>query len=504
METNIEKLRYNSVSKRTFTTNVSGKESVDENAKVLCVNATASCGRSEILNNEVIIEGVVKYVAVLKINENIKTVERSERFTVNESISGINPDSNMLISSAVDKVKGYIEAGKIMFSATVNINAVLISSKELTYINQLNDDYRKKEKTLKCFNTYLIKNLRFGVNEDTELSPRLPEINEILTSQASVSVKEAHISAGQLILGGDITVQTVYNSTDEYDPIVQVTDKFDFSQLIDINENGAQNPFAVLNIEEIAANIKPNEQGEIRCIEYNLGLYGYAFAGENIEYCIVSDAYSLKNKIECVCDEIEYSFIESEINSVLSKSINVYVPENCNPIARICSVTFTPENVESKVADSKAFIKCMGDVSVIYTASGTGETVGFNTTVNFDLTFENMLLSDAKDIFTYISINDMQAVLISGKEIEIRAGLNLKVIPENVIKEKIVTDFKNSEKNDFPEFGIIIYNVQNNDCLWDICKNYGVDEEDVLKLNPDISQKLNTGDKIYLFRKLEV
>ena len=80
----------------------------------------------------------------------------------------------------------------------------------------------------------------------------------------------------------------------------------------------------------------------------------------------------------------------------------------------------------------------------------------------------------------------------------------LKIIPYNLIKERIVVDINDSEKNDFPEFGIIIYNVQKDDELWDICKKYGVSEDDVLKLNPEISKNLNAGDKIYLFRKLEV
>lgn len=504
MEFNNEKLRYNSIVKRNFTANVSGKETVGDDAKVLCTNATVSCGRSEILNNEVIIEGVVKYTTVLKTNESIRTVERSERFTINENIQGISPDSNVLTSPTVDKVRGYIEAGKIMFSATVNVTAILISSKEQPYVKELNEDYRVKGNVLKCFNSYLIKNLRFGTNEETELSPRLPEVDDILISQASVSVKEAHISAGQLIIGGDINVQTVYSSTDEYDPVVQISEKFDFSQLIDINENTAENPFVILNVEEINTNIRANEQGEIRKIEYNIGLYGCAFAGKNIEYEVVSDAYSLKNKTECVFDEIDYTVVENEINSVLSKSIVVNVPENSIPISRICSVTFTPEIFESKIIDSKLLLKCNGNVNAIYTAAGTGEIVGFNTTINFDLLFENVLLKDVKDAFLYISINDMQAVLVSGKEIEIRTGINLKIIPYNLIKERIVVDINDSEKNDFPEFGIIIYNVQKDDELWDICKKYGVSEDDVLKLNPEISKNLNAGDKIYLFRKLEV
>ena len=113
------------------------------------------------------------------------------------------------------------------------------------------------------------------------------------------------------------------------------------------------------------------------------------------------------------------------------------------------------------------------------------------------IVFENVILNGAEDIFAYVSLTDMQAVLVSGPEIEIRAGLNVKAIPQCNVNERIVTDIKISETNDFPEFGIIIYNVQRNDSLWDICKKYGVDEEDVIKLSKEVIEEFIQNKKIF-------
>lgn len=503
MELNIEKIRFDSMKKRTFSINVSCKESISDSAKVLGINAYASCGRSEMLSNEVVIEGVVRYTAIIKENDEIKKVERSERFTLSDFVDDVKPDSKMNTFVSVSKVRGYIEAGKLMLSCAVNVNALIINSEEVEYVKELPEDYRKKEKELKVFNDSLIKTLRFGINDETELSPRLPEVKDILISNAFVTVKEARVTAGQLILAGEISLQTLYNSIDEFEPIFQVTDKFDFSQLIDINEE-MNNPFVVLNIEDINSNVKPNEQGEMRIIEYNIGLYGYAVESNEVKCNVVLDSYSLKNKTDCEYTEINCSVLGEEFNSAINKSISVKVPEGSKHISRINSVTFNPEVVESNVIDSKIFLKCRGEVNAIYTVSGAEETDGFNTTVEFDFVSENMLIEDAEDVITYLSLSDMQAFLISGNEIEIRAGFNLKFIPKYSVNEKIVCNIKVSEKNDFPDFGIIIFNVQPGEDLWGICKKYGVDEEEVTKLNPNISNVLLSGGKIYLFRKISI
>ena len=54
-----------------------------------------------------------------------------------------------------------------------------------------------------------------------------------------------------------------------------------------------------------------------------------------------------------------------------------------------------------------------------------------------------------------------------------------------------------------PEFGIIIYTVQKSDSMWDICKRFCVDENEVRSLNPELKQEPTEGEKIYIFIPLK-
>ncbi len=505
MDFNSEKLSFDRTEKRNYTLNVSAKELIDDCAKLLTVNAFACCNRCEMLNNEVLIEGIINFCAIIRNDQGIKKIERSERFSINETCQGATPKSYMLATADCEKVRGYIEAGNLMLNSAVNISAILITPVEVDCYQDIDgDEFRKKEQEI-CLNKIgYTKNIRFSVTEEKELSPRVPEVDQILSVTSSVCVKEAHISTGQLIIGGEVSLQTVYNSVDEYEPIVQVTDNFDFSHIIELKDIDMGNPIVNLSVEEISTSVLPNEQGEMRRITYSVGLCGYVYTTENNVCKVITDMYSISQKINCTMKNIDITELSESISVSTSKNIPVKVPENKTPIARINSVSFMPSVISCEMDMLKAIVKCNGEVSVVYTASGTGETDGFNTSVNFDIGVDSVQFNDIKDILATISLKDMQAVLLAGNEVEIRAGFFADFVPQKTEKSSVISDISIDEECDFPEFGIIIYNVQKGENLWDICKKYGVDIDEIKKLNNDLSDNPEANRKIYIFRKLAV
>ena len=505
MEFNTEKLQFDSVETKKYNVNVSAKELVYDGAKVLSTVAYVCCGRSEIINNEVILEGVVNFVAIVKNHDEINKIERSERFSLSEKIVSQNKISNVFASSKVRKIRAYCEANNLMLSCNVDISALFIVSDHIEYISDnLGEEYKKKTEPVKLYKNIFAKQMRFSVSECTELSPRVPEIKEILSVSAFPCVRETHVSAGQLIIGGEISVQTVYRSVDEYDPIIQINDKIDFSQIIEVSEMTANDPIVNLSVEDVNGTVSLNEQGETRVITYSIGLCGYAFANETVEKEFIVDAYSTNRRIECKNNKAEIYGISDKTSVFTNKNIYVRVPEGKAPVSRAIAVTFLPSVLSSEIVNSKANLKCSADVSVIYSASGTGENEGFNTSVEFEIFLDNILPNKCDAVITDLTLNDMQAVLLSGTELEIRTGLNIEILPQYISNAQLVTEIKESDEKDFPEFGVIIYNVQPGDTLWDISKKYGVDSEDLLKLNHELCEYPEVGQKLYIFRRLVV
>ena len=507
MECNRETVKFDCFDTRNITVKVSAKELLEEGAKLLGVTALACCGRCEMLNNEALVEGIVKFCAIYKTAEGeIRKIERSERFGVNETIPGVMPKSYMLAKAEAEKVRGYVEAGSLMLTCSVYITGTLITPYQRELLTDLSgDDIRKREETVMLNCVSFTTPLRFTVTNDTELSLRVPEVKEILCINAGATVNEAHLSAGQLILGGQIPLQTIYHSADEYEPVIQVSDKIDFSQLIELkNVEGGSSPIVHLSVEDITVTVTPNAEGENRVLTYSVMLCGYAYMTEAKECTLINDAYSTGGGLECTRETIKLSCTKEPVTCAVNQHISVPIPEGKTPISRISSVNFTPVITACRMLDGRAELEGRGEVSVIYMASGSGELEGFNVTVPIRLLCDNLDFEEDTQMMANVSLTDMQAVLVSGGEVEIRAAFSAIFLPCACEDSEIITDARQGDACDMPEFGIIIYMAQKNETLWDICKRFGADMEEVRALNPDLSDVPQQGQKIYIFRKLQV
>ena len=122
MEFGKEKVSFNVIEQKNMTVNINASEPIEDNAKLLSVNGICCVGRSEIIGGELIIEGTVQFCAVYKNGEGeIKKLTKSEHFSKNETFNGIKGNSVALTSGKACKVRGYTEAGNILFNCTVEL-----------------------------------------------------------------------------------------------------------------------------------------------------------------------------------------------------------------------------------------------------------------------------------------------------------------------------------------------------------------------------------------------
>lgn len=497
MEISKENIAYDRIIRKRFSVSVNGKESIGEGVKTVAVTARAYTGRCEVLSGEIIAEGYAVFTVLYTDEEgNIRKKEHTERFTESEGCDGAEPNTRIFTVCTVSKVKAYTEAGTVMFSATVNMSNILFT-KENRELIKAEGDLNKKEDIFIANECTFAQQLRFSLTEKKELSPRLPEAEEILTVSFCPKITDVRISAGQLIIGGEAQVQTVYRSDDEYEPVVQITDRIEFSRITDINGEG-DTAEVFLTAESAVAEIETDENGEKRSINYDFDLCGYAYSVQKKEFAYLSDAYSVTNKTEVKKERFTVNSQENGIPFNAVGSLSVRLPENKPPVSRISAVYFSPDFSESEEKGNKTVISGTADVSVAYQSSGSGETEGFCITVPVKIDV------DCTGIPFCCEVTDMQAVLISGGEIELRYTVTGKMYEINLFEAEAVTDICDKGERETDEFGIVIYTVRKNETIWDICKKFGVDEKSIRAVNEDMKSEPDAGDKIYIFKPIAV
>ena len=104
------------------------------------------------------------------------------------------------------------------------------------------------------------------------------------------------------------------------------------------------------------------------------------------------------------------------------------------------------------------------------------------------------------------SIDQLNTLMVSGNEVEIKASVNLDVIAFHVTEEKIIVDVENkgslSEKlQKLPS--IVGYIVEEGDTLWTIAKNFFTTVDKIMELNALESERIKRGDKLLLIKEVK-
>ena len=476
-------------------TGVNAKELLEDGLTLLSVSASACCGRTEVLKEEILAEGTVTFCALLRTREgDVRSLTRTERFSFSKKTSeDAGENAHLFLKAEPENIRGYQEAGSLMLSCRVRLSGLLIVPVSLNLPVLTEDHCFLKKQTVSLLHVPMIRNLRFSVAADTTLSPRMPEVRKVLNTKASVCVHEAHLSAGQLILGGDLLTQTVYEAEDEYEPVVEVTDRSEFSQLLDVGDASSSLDLTVsLSPEDVSVTVEPTEDGEKRKLCFSVLLCGYVFGTEREEKELITDAFSAEEILSCQTETLSLTVPAERSVRTVNQRLTVPLPEGKTAMARINAVTFSVSNDQGGENGSGT-----AEAGVLYTAAGTGELEGF--TVSLPLPDDG----DRREAscLTQSVLKDMQAVLLSGHEVEIRFGLEIVSVPTAELSQQVVTGVS-SEKMEPSEYGLIICLVQPGETLWTIAKRYGVSPDTLLKLNPGLTETPEAGKKIFVFRKL--
>lgn len=515
MEGKVEMLRYDRYEKKEFSLDVDCKEMLTtgaEDAAVLACHATAAIGRCEVLNNEAVIEGTVRFCTVIKngqtedgANGGFDSLVRTERFTYNAQLEGVNPKAFLTVRGCPKKVRGYIEAGTLMLTAEIRLCAELVTPEETKVITQLKgDDIHTLSGEIQADEIVARGSCRFQVRQDVELSVRMPEVKQPLCTATGIRMKEMRCADDQIMLRGEIAVQTLYSCEDEYEPLAQIADQLEFSQIIDARGAAfGMEPDGKIELEDIFVTVQLNEQGERRVLTYECMLSAQASAGTCHSMCLIKDAFSTDSKLELTGKKIYPVSRAASLHASCVEKLEAPLPSGKPPIARICSVQVQPCITEAKAWDGKGILACEAEISVVYIAAISGSIESYRVSRNFTLQLDHPDILPAHMLTASISVEQIQAVMTGGSEAEVRATFSVEMTAMCKQEESILLACDRGEALPKEGSAIIIYVMQPGDTLWSVCRRLGVGLEELKKVNPEAGDDPGTGTRLIIYKQLK-
>ena len=277
----------------------------------------------------------------------------------------------------------------------------------------------------------------------------------------------------------------------------------------DRQEQGGNSQTEVSWLEDTLADVRMDEDGEMRII----GIEGTVSVRINLyeeeELNLLEDLYSLEQKVSYQTGEAVYEELLLQNQSKCKIVENLSLPELKDDVLQIChsSGSVQIEHVETR-AEKQGGILIEGILHVSFLYLKADDALPFGNwqgMVPFSYLLECPDMP--KDVRYQLSNRVEQiSVTMTGRDsVEVKAVLDFDVFLRKEVPMQVITEVS-LEETDREELakkpGIVGYMVKSGDDLWTLAKQYMTTEESIRQINHLENGKIKPGDKLIICKEI--
>lgn len=346
------------------------------------------------------------------------------------------------------------------------------------------------------------------VKDEVMLSLGKPNIAEILYYEYELQNKDARLSDNKIILKGDLKVFILYVG-DTQDQMVQY-----YEAQIPVHCNvdcmGCDERMVLdMDIWVMSTDIqvKPDDDGEERILDIEAVLELDIKVYEEEELELLSDFYSVEEELIPIKKDTTYKHLLMKNNSKVRLLESVFLEPGQPQILQICNASGKVKIDETSVVENGILAEGILEIHLLYITEDDQRPMGvLKGMIPFShlVEIKGIMPNSIYDIRA--SIDQLNTLMVSGNEVEIKASVNLDVIAFHVTEEKVIVDFENKgslfEKlQELPS--IVGYIVEEGDTMWTIAKNFFTTVDKIMELNALESDRIKRGDKLLLVKEIQ-
>lgn len=346
------------------------------------------------------------------------------------------------------------------------------------------------------------------VKDEIPISLGKPNIAEILYSEFELQNMDTRLLENKIALKGDLKVFILYVG-DTQDQLAQY-----YENQIPINCtldcNGCdERMISDIGVSVLSADIrvKPDDDGEERVLDIEAVLELDIKVYEEEELEILSDLYSVEEELAPVRKEIGYKNLLTKNNSKVRLLESVSLEAGQPQILQICNASGAVKIDEKSIQENGILVEGILEAQLLYITEDDLRPLGvLKGMIPFSQLVEvkGIMPNSAYDIRA--SVDQLNTLMVSGNEVEIKASVNLDTIAFDVAEEKIIVDVENKgslmEKiQNLPS--VVGYIVEEGDTLWTIAKAFFTTADKIKELNGLESDRVKKGDKLLLIKEVK-
>ncbi|MCX7922760.1 MAG: DUF3794 domain-containing protein [Clostridia bacterium] len=463
-------------------------------ARVLLLDGNVSVSNADVLQDKVVVNGLVNYKILYIADEedkSIRSINTTTNFSYSMDLLNARQGMKSKVKCDIEHIEYTLLNGrKINIKTIAKINAKVNDEIDREVVNDLRgiDDVQVLKENMSV-NYYLGSNREgYVLREHMDIPAGKPSIKEILRNDLKISGKDYKITDSRVVVKGDLNISTLYVADDEERSIQFMEHEVPFTQFIElpgVDEDTACN--VDFEIAEWHIEAAEDSDGELRVLnsEVSISIVTEGYNKRNLE--LLADAYSTCSKLGIEKQPFKLEDIAADSRSQIVLKDTLVVQDGSPDIAEVFNVICNPYMTDCKVYDDKVVIEGVVNSSVLYLADNSEQPVFCQKQ---EIPFrQNIDIKGIKaDMGSEVSldIDHCNYSMISSREVELRlvVCVNTKVINNATLPLVVkVGEAPLEDRRLVNQPSITIYFSQPGDTLWKVAKKYYTTVDDIKKVN---------------------
>lgn len=404
---------------------------------------------------------------------------------------------------------------QLIHSRKLNIKALITFNAKVEEIEEIllpigveaHEISQKKEETA-VMGICIHKKDTMRVKEELSLASNKPNIHELLWDTVEIRGVDIRAKSDKIAVKGELFLFVLYRGEDDNYSLQWLEHSIPFSEEIDCAgcaENMVPDVDFLLAHSELK--IRTDSDGEERVLAVEAVLEMEIKIYEEEEISLLLDVYTPAKELHAVCETVKLESLLVKNFSKCRVSERLKTKENQGKILQICHSDGMVKVDHTQITENGIEVEGVVQVRILYIISDDEMPFySMDAMIPFAQLVEAQGISKDCVYHLHTDLEQLSTTMIDSDEIEVKIVMNLNALVMRQNEQELISEIEELELDrkklqSMP--GIVGYQVQPQDTMWDIAKKFYTTTEEIIRLNQLESEELHPFDTLILVKSVE-
>ena len=402
-----------------------------------------------------------------------------------------------------------INSRKLNMKALVTFTAYVEDFRQVEIPLGVEDsDISQKKQEVSIMSTAVHKKDIMRIKEDIALSSNKPDIYELLWDTVEVRGLDIRAENDKTGVKGELFLFALYRGNDDNNSLQWLEHSVPFYQEVECSGcTPDMIPNVIINVPHSELKVKQDDDGEDRILSVDTALELEMKIYEEEDVSLLMDVYTPVKDYRAIRKNYKLESLLVKNFSKCKVNDHVKAENSQGKILQICHSDGTVKVDSTKIVENGILVEGIVQVRILYII-GDDEMPFYSmeTMIPFSHTIEAENITENCVYHLRADLEQLSTTMIDSDEIEVKIVMNLNAIVLEQTDTGIIQEIEEHELDreklcSMP--GIVGYQVQPQDSLWDIAKKFYTTIENIVQLNGLENENVKPYDTLILMKKVE-